>query len=142
MPSRITHCLRTRAGSSVRLNAAGTSTNAHTLNSNPTSPSGRSSVRVRYSGRATEPKSIAVWNSVKLAAATSNGRVKRVPASPAAGRGGAAGVAPSSSNGPGRVLGVDLVLGPGIQIRRRGLEQRLAGGRHREVLIQLLGLVL
>jgi hypothetical protein len=99
MPSRITRCLPTRAGSSVRPNAAGTSTSAHTLNSNPTSRSGRSSVRVRYSGRATEPESIAVWNSVKLAAASSIGRVNWVPASPAAARGAAAGVAPSSSNG-------------------------------------------
>src|SRR5215217_4045701 len=40
------------------------------------------------------------------------------------------------------VLGVDLVLGPGIQVGQGGLPQRLAGGRHRELLIQLLGLVL
>jgi hypothetical protein len=46
MRSRITPCLRTRAGNSIRLNAAGTSTNAQTLNSSPTSRSGRSSVRV------------------------------------------------------------------------------------------------
>ena len=91
--------MRTRAGSSVRLNAAGTSTNAHTLNSNPTSPSGRSSVRVRYSGNATEPASIAVWNSVKLAATSSNGRVNRMLGPPVAGCEGMAGVAPSSSNG-------------------------------------------
>src|SRR5215217_7922283 len=43
---------------------------------------------------------------------------------------------------PVGVLGVDLVLGPGIQVGRRGLPQRLAGGRHRELLIQLLGLLL
>src|SRR5438105_15915983 len=40
------------------------------------------------------------------------------------------------------VLGVDLGLGPRIEVRARRLKQRLAGGRHGERLIQLLCLVL
>lgn len=76
--------------------AAGISTRAHTLKSRPTSPSGRASVLVTYSGRATEPASIAVWNRVKPAAASSIDRVTRLAAT--AGRGGT-GVVPSTSSG-------------------------------------------
>ena len=41
-----------------------------------------------------------------------------------------------------RVLGVDLRLGPRVEVAGRGLEQRLARRRYRELLVQRLGLVL
>src|SRR6266511_3994305 len=40
------------------------------------------------------------------------------------------------------VPGVDLRLGPGVEVGRRGLEQRLPRGRHGIRLVQLLGLFL
>src|SRR3954451_15731796 len=40
------------------------------------------------------------------------------------------------------ILGVDLGFGPGIQIRGRGLEERLSRGGNGEVLVELLRLVL
>jgi hypothetical protein len=40
------------------------------------------------------------------------------------------------------ILGVNLGLGPGIEVGRGGLEERRAGSRHRVGLAELLGLVL
>ncbi len=42
----------------------------------------------------------------------------------------------------GGILGVDLRLGPRVEVGRRRLEERDARGRHREGLVQVLCLVL
>src|SRR5260221_11873486 len=40
------------------------------------------------------------------------------------------------------IPGVDLCFGPGVEVRRRGLENRRPGRRYREPLVQLLRLAL
>src|SRR5439155_25773463 len=40
------------------------------------------------------------------------------------------------------ILGVDLGFGPGVEVRRRRLEERDARRRYGEVLVQLLSLIL
>jgi hypothetical protein len=99
MPARMT-VFRAPAGTSIVASATGISTRAHTVKSNPTSPSGRCRAPVTYSGSTTEPVSIAVWKQVKLAAASSIARGGRPPCRRAGSPRRVRGVGPSSQSVP------------------------------------------